>query len=158
MESKSIVIYYSLEGNTKFISEILAKEYKADLLEIKPKKEIPTSGVMKYIIGGFRALFKTNPKLKLYNLSLDEYSTIFIGTPVWEKSMSPPIRTFLKNNNIKNKNIGLFCTCAVGKGKTFYHMKKYLNDNNLIDEIEFVKPLQNKSHCEKIIKEWIEKI
>jgi len=33
------VIFYSYEGNTKFMAESIAKEIEADLIELKPKNE-----------------------------------------------------------------------------------------------------------------------
>lgn len=35
---KNLVVYYSLEGNTKLIAEFIAKEIGADIIELKPKK------------------------------------------------------------------------------------------------------------------------
>lgn len=34
---KNLVIFYSLEGNTKLISDAIVKKTKADVLELKPK-------------------------------------------------------------------------------------------------------------------------
>ena len=37
---KSIVIFYSLEGNTRLIATAIANAINADILELKTKKEI----------------------------------------------------------------------------------------------------------------------
>ena len=52
---KSLVIYYSFEGNTKFISEHIANTINAVIAELKPIKDINASGMMK-IAWGMRQL------------------------------------------------------------------------------------------------------
>ncbi|MBU4486909.1 MAG: hypothetical protein KKD38_08270 [Candidatus Delongbacteria bacterium] len=37
---KKLIVFYSLDGNTRMISETMASEIEADLLELKPAKEI----------------------------------------------------------------------------------------------------------------------
>ena len=57
---KRLVVFYSHSGNTKFVGETIAKEIKADVLEIKPEKEI-TRGGMKFLWGGRQVVMKTKP-------------------------------------------------------------------------------------------------
>lgn len=45
---KNLVVFYSLEGNTKFIASQIAKKVNADILELKTKKEYPNKGFKKY--------------------------------------------------------------------------------------------------------------
>ena len=48
---KSIIIYYSLEGNVKLLSETMAGVIGAELLSLQPKKDIKPNGFMKYFWG-----------------------------------------------------------------------------------------------------------
>lgn len=41
---KRIIIYFSLEGNTEYIADELAKVLPADKLKLVPKKAYSTSG------------------------------------------------------------------------------------------------------------------
>ena len=45
---KSLVIFYSLEGNTKLIATTIATTINADILELKPNKKYHNSGFKKY--------------------------------------------------------------------------------------------------------------
>jgi len=45
---KTLIVFYSLTGNVKKIAAAIATATGGDLLEIKTKKEIPTSGFGKY--------------------------------------------------------------------------------------------------------------
>ena len=42
---KNLVIFYSLEGNTRLMAETIAKEVNADILELIPKKKYADSGL-----------------------------------------------------------------------------------------------------------------
>lgn len=43
--SKSLVIYYSLEGNVEFVAEELAEELGADTFRVETVKDYPKKGV-----------------------------------------------------------------------------------------------------------------
>ncbi|QEZ67642.1 hypothetical protein D4A35_01370 [Paraclostridium bifermentans] len=105
---KNLVVYYSLEGNTKLIAEFIAKEIDADIIELKPKKEFPSSGFRKYVWGGKSVIFKQKPKLMNKEINISKYDNIFLGTPVWAGTYAAPFNTFLDISNINNKNIALF--------------------------------------------------
>jgi len=155
---KKSVVFYSLEGNTKFIAQNLAKEIGADILELKPEKEIPKIEPLKHFWGGKQVVMKETPKLKKYDINLADYDTLIIGTPVWSFNFSPPIRTFLKENKIKNKKIILFCTSEGSKGKTFENLKKELKGNEIIAQIEFQSVLENPEENIKKLEDFINSV
>jgi len=155
---KKSVVFYSLEGNTKFIAQNLAKEIGADILELKPEKEIPKIEPLKHFWGGKQVVMKETPKLKKYDINLADYDTLIIGTPVWSFNFSPPIRTFLKENKIKNKKIILFCTSEGSKGKTFENLKKELKGNKIIAQIEFQSVLENPEENIKKLEDFINSV
>jgi flavodoxin len=155
---KKLVVFYSLDGNTKFIAQNLAKKLGADILELKPEKEIPKVEPLKHFWGGKQVVMKETPKLQKYNLNLADYDTLIIGTPVWAFNFSPPIRTFLKENKIENKKIILFCTFQASPGKTFENLKKELSGNEIIAQIEFKSVLKNPKENFQKLEEFINKI
>ena len=55
---KKLIVYYSLEGNTKMIAESMAQEIGADLLELTPLQDVSKKGFSKYIWGGIRLFLK----------------------------------------------------------------------------------------------------
>ncbi len=48
----TLVIYYSLEGNTELVATELAEKLDADILAVKPLKDIDAGGFGKYFWGG----------------------------------------------------------------------------------------------------------
>ncbi len=134
---KSIVIYYSLEGNTNHVAKMIAEKIGSDIIKLEPKKEIPKNGFGKFFWGGKSVMFHEKPKLLNQNLNLDDYDTIIIGTPVWAGSFTPPINTFLTKNTLVNKNIFLFVTNAGGSTeKCFSKLKERLEGNQIIGTVE----------------------
>lgn len=143
---KTLVIFYSLEGNTKYISEIVAKELQADLLEIKTKKEFPASGLKKYFLGGKSVVRKEQPELSNEKIDLISYDNIVLGTPIWAGTYASPFNTFLKQYPFTGKKVALFaCHRSGGAEKSFQMFKEALEDNQFIGEIDFVDPLKKNS-------------
>lgn len=156
---KKIVIYYSFEGNTKLIAENIATAIDADILELKPKKEIKSKGFMKYVWGGKAAMMKATPELLPFDKDIQQYDAIFIGTPVWAWTYAPPLNTFFTTHSLLNKKIALFCCHGGGKGKIFNKMEDALRDNQILGKIDFQDPLRNNTdiNIDKA-KKWAENI
>jgi len=138
---KSLVIYYSFEGNTRLMAENMAQSIDADLLPLVPEKEMESKGFSKYLWGGSQVMMKQKPALMPFQVNPLDYDLILIGTPVWAWTFSPPVATLFQKVNFTNKHIALF-TCHGGQnGKTFLHLKKELAGNIILGEIDFLEPL-----------------
>ncbi|MBF8984115.1 flavodoxin [Lutibacter sp. B2] len=154
---KKLVIYYSLEGNTRFVAQNIADAIGGEILELKPKESIPQKGVMKYLLGGKKVLFKEKPALISLDKDPNEYDVIFIGTPVWASSYAPYFNTLLSSIELKNKKIGLFCCYRGSAGKTFAHLEKQLEGNHIVGKMEFKEPIKVEENKSKI-REWANSI
>lgn len=153
---KSLIVYYSYEGNCEAISEAIKEVTNANVLCIEPKKEKKTKSLFRFVWGGMQVYMTQKPELVPYNVNFDEYDTIFIGSPVWFGTYAPPINTFLSENEIKNKNIGLFICSGNNKRNTFSNFEKALEGNKIIGEKEFVYPIKNGIEtARQEAKEWV---
>ena len=139
---KSLVVYYSFEGNAKLIGDAIAEEISSDVLELQLKVEIDKKEYMKEYLGEKQVLMKTTPLLKPYELNLDDYDLLIIGTPVWSGTFAPAIRTFFAQHEIKNKKIGLFYCFTVKAGLISKYLNEELKDNEIINEIGFKDPMK----------------
>ncbi len=138
--SKVLIVYYSLTGNTKLIAEAITESINADVLELKPVKELNAESGMKYFWGGFQATMKRKPKLKDFDIDPLIYDLIIIGTPVWAWTYSPPIRSFLSKFDLSSKKVALW-TSSDGDGvKAMSRFKNTLRNSNIIGEISFISP------------------
>lgn len=160
---KTLIVYYSLEGNTRFIAEAVAKCVNADILELKPEKDVPSKGFLKFVLGGKQVIFKKCPKLKTLEKSIEDYDMIFLGSPVWAGTFTPAFNTFFSKKKIENKKVALFCCYGGQSGKIFGNFRKHLTKSKVIGEIGFKEPLKNdkelnKSRAEKWAKNIMNKL
>ena len=63
---KTLIVYYSLEGNTQYAAERIAAAIGAETLRLTPEKAYPDSGFKKYFWGGKSAVMAETPKLQPY--------------------------------------------------------------------------------------------
>ncbi len=114
---KTLVVYYSLEGNTDYVAGKIAERTGAELLRLRPEKEYRDKGFSKFIWGGKSAMMAESPALEPYNADLTSYERIIFGFPVWAGTFAPPLRTFVSENKeaLAGKNIVSYA-CQSGKG------------------------------------------
>jgi len=139
---KTLILYYSFEGNTEFIANEMASQMGADIQKIEPMKELKTKGFYKYIWGGRQAVMKEKPPIQPITCDLQAYDLILIGSPVWAFTFTPPIRTFIDEAKLQGKNIGFFYCHEGGPGKTLDHFKEAIKGNTLVGSYDFVNPLK----------------
>ena len=150
---KSIVVYYSLEENTRWAAEKIAEAIGADLLRIEPVKPYLNKGAAKFIKGGRSAMMGEKPKLKSYEFNSDDYELIILGTPVWAGKPAPPINTFVSENILKNKKLALlFCSTGGDERKACMNLKKKVGITKDIPVASLIDPYkkQDFANTEKL--------
>ena len=159
---KTAIVYYSLEGNAKYMAEQIAAELDADLIELIPEKTYPDSGAKKYFWGGKSVVFGEKPALKPYIFDADNYDSLVFATPVWASNFTPPLRTFISENREKlsGKKLSLaLCYMGGGAQKAEKKLKAFLGIEAFEAVLILVDPLKKKkdedlekihAFCEKI--------
>ncbi|MCR5575699.1 MAG: flavodoxin [Oscillospiraceae bacterium] len=138
---KTVIVYYSLEGNTAFAAERIASLLDADTLRIEPVKAYPGSGLRKFFWGGKSAVMAETPALLPYDFHADEYDRVVFGFPVWAGNVTPPIRTFVRDNPLDGKRIAAFaCQSGSGAEKAFGKLKAALGVASLEAELVLIDP------------------
>ena len=149
------VVYFSLEGNTRFIAEKISDNLSADLIELRPQKAYPTGNFSKYFWGGKSASFKETPELKHYDFKKNDYDLVILGMPLWAWQVTPPIRTFLKENDLKDKKVAAFISCAGGDPtKAYAELKNLIGGQELVAGMTLVNPLNSKEDVEGKVEEF----
>ncbi len=153
---KILVVYYSLEGNTKLIAENVARAINADVMRLSPVKDLHAKGGAKFFWGGKQVLMHQKPKLKPLDKDPLNYDVIFIGTPVWASTFAPAIRSFFASVKIQGKKVAFFCTSGSGNTKTLANLKKMLSPggNQILGGIELQEPLTH--NIEKAVNQAVE--
>jgi flavodoxin len=153
---KTAVIYYSLEGNTRYAAEKIAAQLGADLIQLLPVKEYPTGKVSKYFWGGKSATFGESPKLETYNFDQSQYDLVILGTPIWAGTFAPPLRTFIRQNRLTNKKVALCACCSGGSTeRCFDLLKKETSDCTVVSTLSLIDPLTgNQAEADKNIADF----
>jgi flavodoxin len=111
---KVLVLYYSQTGATKTVAEEIKTELGADIAQIEPVIAYPDS--YDETISRWRAELESGelPAIKDLNVNLDDYSTIFLGFPIWGGTYALPVATFLSQNKLEGKKVVTFATFGSG--------------------------------------------
>lgn len=144
---KTIVVYYSMSGNAEYVAETIAEKTGADLLKIEPEKAYPDKGARKFIWGGKSAVMGDTPKLVPYEFDADAYDKIVFAFPVWASNITPPIRSFIKENpSVKEKEIyAAVCFLGGGADKALDKLKKEVGKESLAAELILIDPKVNQT-------------
>ncbi len=140
---KTLIVYYSFEGNTRFVAEKMATAVEAQRLDLKLEKELKTHSFVKYLWGGQQVMMKKRPALQPFELDVQDYDLVLLGTPVWAGTYAPALATFFDTVSFSGKRVGLFCCYAGSAGKTFDRMIGQLEGNTILGQISFRDPLKH---------------
>ncbi len=157
---KTLIVYYSLEGNTAYAAERIASELGADVLRLEPVKAYPDSGFRKFFWGGKSAVMAETPELLPYDFDADAYDRIIFGFPVWAGNVTPPIRTFLRDDPPAGKRVAAFaCQSGAGAEKAFGKLKAAVGIDALEAELILIDPKAKPSEeNERRIKAFCESL
>ena len=157
---KTAIVYYSLNGNIRYVSGKIAKELGADIIELVPVKAYPDKGMKKFIWGGSAVTFKKKPELESYTFNAADYELVIIATPVWAGSFTPPFRTFFEDNDLTGKKIAVVASSAGGNSaKCIDAVRQACNADSLVAELSVIDPKDQPSEeKEKQIAEFIKTV
>jgi hypothetical protein len=113
---KVLVLYYSQTGATKSVAEEIQRQLgnDADIAAIEAVEPYPAD--YDSTIKRWRAEVDSCivPEIKPLTVNLDDYSTIFLGFPIWGGTYALPIATFVKENKLEGKTVVPFATFGSG--------------------------------------------
>jgi len=152
---KVLVVYYSLQGNSKCVGDHIADLLKADVEEIKTVKPIDPHRFMDHYWEGNKEQPLEEVQIKTPKHDPKNYDMIVIGTPVWAWAPAPPVTAYLKKMSIAGKKLALY-TCSEGEaGRTLEKMKGFLKDSKVLSEREFINPRNDMNGtCSMKAQEW----
>lgn len=148
---KILVVYYSRTGTTKKVAQDIASKLKADIEEIIDKKD--RSG-----LAGLEACDKDAKSEKLTELAEmktnpKDYDLIIIGTPVWDSTVSTPVRTYLvKYKASLPGKIAFFTTARVTKADKIVKIMENIIGKTAVSFTGFSSLLGDLSRKHKIKK------
>lgn len=141
-----LIVYYSLEGSTAFLSEELKTMLGegTDILRLIPDKEPPKKGFLKIMVGGFFAISRKHVTLDPILVDLDDYDTIILASPIWAGTYPPAMGEFLRRYQLKNKTLHLILTSGSGDiDKARAGFEEILGEAKITSVLNLPQPLKD---------------
>jgi flavodoxin len=154
---KTLVVYYSRTGKTRFVAEKVIAELKADIEKIVDLKN--RSGRFGFLKAGYDATRGNETEIAETQKSPSEYDLIVIGTPVWNSRPASAIRTYLKKNDLAGKKVAVFCTNeGMGEEKAVERTKALISNGDIVGELVVSRVFENKEENDSKISDWCHKL
>ena len=133
-DQKVLIVYLSRTNNTKAIAEMIQKNVGGSLVALELVKPYPkdykatVQQVAQENENGYLPPLKT----KIDNIA--DYDVVFIGFPTWGMQLPPPMKSFLKQYNLKGKTVIPFNTNGgYGIGSTFQTVKEICRESTILE-------------------------
>jgi flavodoxin len=112
--NKTLVVFFSATGTTKGVAEKIASAANADTYEILAAQPY-TDADLNWNDSNSRTTKEQNdksvrPEIGSDKASLDGYSTVFIGYPIWWGEEPRIMDTFVESYDFSGKTVIPFCT------------------------------------------------
>lgn len=112
--AKTLVVYFSISGNTKKIAENAAKIEGCSLYEVKTAEPYPAD--YQAVVDAARKEVAANARPKLAEAlpDLSDVDKIVLGFPNWCSTCPMPVLTFLEGLDLSGKTVLPFITHGGG--------------------------------------------
>lgn len=149
-----VVVYFSLDGNTRLLANEVASELRADIVEVAVARD--REGDSERWIWADRQIdLPTDLHLNPSDLSIDEYDLIVLGTPVWGGGVAPPIRQFLKRREFFHRRFAAIACYSGRLGRTMREFEELLLGNELVSSYSVREPLDHeRSEVRAQVRTW----
>ncbi len=107
-ERKILVVYYSRSGTTRRIAESISGKLSCDIEEVVDLKN--RGGPIGWLSAGRDAGNKSLTKIEKPKKDPEPYNHVILGSPIWNGSISTPIRTYMTENKHALGNTSIFIT------------------------------------------------
>ena len=154
--SDALVVYFSATGTTKGAAEKIAAITNADLYEIVPAEPYSEED-LNYNDDESRTSIEMNdpkarPEIGGKAISLEEYSVVYLGYPIWHGDAPRIMSTFVENHDFNGITVIPFCTSGgSGLGESGSHLAKQAGSGSWLAGERF-----GGSVTDKELQSWID--
>jgi flavodoxin len=152
----TLVVYFSATGTTKAVAEQIAALTDAELYEIQAAQPY-TEADLNWHDSGSRTTIEQNdkgarPEIGSEPISLEGYTTIYIGYPIWWGEEPRILDTFVEAYDFDGMTLIPFCTSSSsGLGRSGQNLAENAGSGNWLEGKRF-----GAGPSEDALREWIE--
>jgi flavodoxin len=150
-----LIIYYSRTGHTRTVARMIHALAGGDVAEIRTVNPYP---------GDYAALVAQNaeeqradykPPLKTAIDNVKSYDVVFIGSPIWNVRLTPPVRSFLSSHDLSGRVIAPFVTYKVsGLGRSRRDIEELCPKSAIADGLAVLD--NNAGRAKTMVSKWLE--
>jgi flavodoxin len=167
---KVLIVYLSRTNNTRAVAQMIQAKTGGKLIALElvtPYPENYQKIVAQVADENARGFL---PPLKTKIAAIKQYDVIFLGFPTWGMQLPPPVKSFLKENDLKGKTVIPFNTNeGYGIGSTFSTVKELSPGSTVLegfttkggierDGVMFVMEGKKEKEVKELITKWLEKV
>jgi flavodoxin len=133
-EKNILIVYLSRTNNTKAVAEFIKQKVGGTMVALELEKPYPENyeATVKQVAKENETGFLPPLKTKIENI--EQYDIIFLGFPTWGMQLPPPMKSFLKQYDLKGKTVVPFNTNAgYGEGSSFKTVKELCTGCTVLD-------------------------
>ena len=154
-DKNTLLVYYSFEGNSESVAEMIREKAGFDLEKLIPDKEPPRKGPGKFLAGGGSIINKECVGIKDLEKDPASYGRIILLCPVWASSFPPAMRTFLAGRDLSGKEVYMIgCSSSGHAGKMFSKTEKFIG-KKLDGTLSLRDPLKFKEEAEAAVSGFL---
>ena len=155
---ETLVVYFSATGTTRAVAEQIAAITDADLYEIKAAQPY-TEADLNWHDSGSRTSMEQNdknarPEIGSEAISLEGYTTIYIGYPIWWGEEPRILDRFVEAYDFDGITLIPFCTSSSsGMGRSGQNLADHAGSGTWLEGRRF-----GAGPSEDALREWIESL
>lgn len=168
-DNKILIVYLSRTNNTKTIAEIIHQNVGGTLVSLELEKPYPENygATVQQVVRENETGYL--PPLKTRIDSMEQYDLVFVGFPTWGMKLPPPVKSFLKQYDLRGKKIVPFNTNdGYGIGSCFDTVRELCPNSTILEDFSIkggvednrarLSKDENRKEAETKVKKWLQKI
>jgi flavodoxin len=125
VEKKILIVYLSRTDNTRVIAEIIHQKVGGTMVALELETPYPAdyNATVQQVARENETGYL--PPLKTKIDRIEQYDYVFLGFPTWGMRLPPPVKSFLRQYNLKGKTVIPFNTNGgYGEGSSFQTVRE----------------------------------
>jgi flavodoxin len=154
---KTLVAYFSRSGNTRVIAGQIHRARGADLFEIEPAKAYPEDYFETVEQARQERDNGYEPPLKTQVAGMADFSTLFLGFPIWGETAPSVIRSFLSMYDLSGKTVIPFITHGgYGPGSSLSILRSHAPRARLVEGFSMQAPQERQTIAR--VTDWLSEL
>jgi flavodoxin len=154
---KSLTVYYSRTGHTRTVANYIHALTGGDLVEIETVDPYPEDYDTLVALNVAQQESGYRPPLKTVIENIRDYDIVFIGSPLWNVRLTPPVRSFLSSHDLSGKTVAPFVTYIVsGVGRSRQDIQELCPEAQILGGLAILG--EDATAAQTRVAEWLRNI